>query len=166
MCTYLLVMNVVYILLGGNEGDPKKKLAAAKKEITKNIGNIIRLSSLYKTAAWGITDQPDFLNQVIIINTKYTAEETLFKCLAIEEKMGRIRTIKNAPRIIDIDLLFCNKEIINTKALTIPHPQMQNRRFVLIPLNELSPNLKHPVLHKTIHQLLTICPDNLEVQKI
>ena len=159
-------MNVVYILLGGNEGDPKKNLAAAKKEITKSIGKIVRHSALYQTAAWGITEQPDFLNQIIIINTKYTAAETLAKCLAIEKKMGRVRTIKNAPRIIDIDLLFFNKDIVNEKELTLPHPQIQNRRFVLIPLNELSPNLKHPVLNKTIHQLLTICPDNLEVKKI
>ena len=79
--------------------------------------------------------------------------------------MGRLRTVKNAPRIIDIDILFFNKEIIDLKYLIIPHPQIQNRRFVLVPLNQLSPNLKHPVLKKTVHQLLIHCPDNLNVKK-
>jgi 2-amino-4-hydroxy-6-hydroxymethyldihydropteridine diphosphokinase len=86
--------------------------------------------------------------------------------LSIEKMMGRIRTKKNAPRIIDIDILFFNKEVINTKNLVLPHPQLQNRNFTLIPLNQLSPNLKHPVLNKTIHQLLRICPDELTVNKI
>jgi len=85
--------------------------------------------------------------------------------LKIEKKMGRIRTIKNAPRIIDIDILFFNKEIINEAELTVPHPQIQNRRFVLVPLNQLSPNLKHPLLNKTVHQLLINCPDELNVKK-
>ena len=85
--------------------------------------------------------------------------------LSIEKKMGRIRTIKNAPRIIDIDILFFNKEIIEEAQLSIPHPQIQNRRFVLIPLNQLSPNLKHPVLKKSVHQLLIHCTDKLNVKK-
>ena len=79
--------------------------------------------------------------------------------------MGRVRTTKNAPRIIDIDILFFNKEIISEKKLTVPHPQIENRRFVLIPLNELSPGYKHPVSHKTIHQLLQHCTDPLDVKK-
>jgi len=95
-----------------------------------------------------------------------TPEQTMQTILSIEEKMGRIRTKKNAPRIIDIDILFFNKHIIQTKNLVVPHPQLQNRNFVLIPLNELSPNLKHPVFNKTIHQLLRISPDTLTVNKI
>jgi 2-amino-4-hydroxy-6-hydroxymethyldihydropteridine diphosphokinase len=79
--------------------------------------------------------------------------------------MGRIRTVQNAPRIIDIDILFFNKEIINTPILKVPHPQITNRKFVLIPLNELSPNFKHPVLQQNIHQLLSICTDSLNVLK-
>jgi 7,8-dihydro-6-hydroxymethylpterin-pyrophosphokinase len=79
--------------------------------------------------------------------------------------MGRVRTKKNAPRIIDIDILFFNKEIIAEKNLDVPHPQIENRRFVLIPLNELSPNFKHPVTHKTIHRLLNDCADTLDVKK-
>lgn len=159
-------MSKLYILLGSNLQHPKKQLLVAQKNITKQIGKIVRQSSLYKTAAWGNTNQPDFLNQVIIIDTALTPGQTMQTILAIEKKMGRIRTKKNAPRIIDIDILFFNKEIINSKNLNVPHPQIQNRKFVLIPLNELSPNLKHPVLNKTIHQLLRICPDELTVHKI
>ena len=85
--------------------------------------------------------------------------------LLIEKKMGRIRTQKNAPRIIDIDILFFNKAVIANATLTVPHPQLQNRRFVLIPLNELSANFIHPVHQKTIHQLLRVCPDKLAVKK-
>lgn len=158
-------MNKAYLLLGSNMGNSKEQLLLAQKKIKKNIGKIIRLSSLYQTAAWGNTNQPDFLNQVIIIETSLSAQETIKTILSIEKEMGRIRTIKNAPRVIDIDILFYNKDIINDKDLRVPHPEIQNRNFVLSPLNELSPNMKHPVLNKTIHYLLTICPDKLNVKK-
>jgi 2-amino-4-hydroxy-6-hydroxymethyldihydropteridine diphosphokinase len=141
-------------------------LQLAQKNIAKYIGSITRQSCLYQTAAWGNTHQPDFLNQVIIVSTALTADQTMQNILAIEEKMGRVRTEKNAPRIIDIDILFFNRDIIHSAILDVPHPQIQNRRFVLVPLNQLSPNLKHPVLHKTIHQLLRICTDTLTVHKI
>ena len=158
-------MNRTYLLLGSNMGNSKQQLATAQKHIEKNIGNIIRHSSLYQTAAWGKTDQPDFLNQVILVETEFTANNIMQAILTIEKKMGRLRTVKNAPRIIDIDILLFNKEIIESPALSVPHPQLQNRLFVLIPLNELSPNLIHPVLKKTIHQLLRVCPDKLAVKK-
>ena len=112
-----------------------------------------------------IPKQPDFLNQVVIVDTELTALQTMQNILGIEKKMGRVRTVKNAPRIIDIDILFFNKEIIAQAKLTVPHPQIQNRRFVLVPLNQLSPNLKHPLLKQTIHQLLLHCPDKLNVKK-
>lgn len=159
-------MNQLYILLGSNLQNPQKQLSLAQKNIARHIGTVTRCSSLYATAAWGNTNQPDFLNQVIVAETTLTAAQTMQAILSIEKKMGRIRTKKNAPRIIDIDILFFNKHIIQTKDLTVPHPQIQNRRFVLVPLNELSPNFKHPLLHKTIHQLLRICPDQLTVNKI
>ncbi len=108
----------------------------------------------------------DFYNQVHIINTTFSAAETMTKILAIEEEMGRIRTTKNAARIIDIDILFFNKEIINEPGLTIPHPEIANRRFALEPLNELAPKFIHPVLHKTIHDLLSTCEDRLEVTRV
>ncbi len=159
-------MNKIYLLLGSNQQQPQKQLQLAKKYISKKIGAIKRYSFVYKTAAWGNINQPNFLNQIIIANTKLTAAQTLQAILAIEKEMGRIRTKKNAPRIIDIDILFFNKAIINEKDLIVPHPQLQNRNFVLVPLHQLSPNLKHPVLNKTIHQLLRVCPDKLTVHKI
>ena len=158
-------MNKLYLLLGSNMGNSNAQLTKARQHIEKLIGPVTRQSSLYATAAWGNTKQPDFLNQVIIVETELTAVQTMQTILKIEKMMGRIRTIKNAPRIIDIDILFFNKEIIDQKYLIIPHPQIQNRRFVLVPLNQLSPNLRHPVLKKTVHQLLTHCPDNLNVKK-
>lgn len=159
-------MNTLYLLLGSNQQQPQQQLKRAQKHIAKKIGPVKRSSSLYQTAAWGNTQQPDFINQVIIVETRLDAAETIQAILAIEKDMGRIRTKKNAPRIIDIDILFFNKEIIHTGVLEVPHPRLQLRNFVLVPLNQLSPNLKHPVLHKTIHQLLRICPDRLTVHKI
>jgi 2-amino-4-hydroxy-6-hydroxymethyldihydropteridine diphosphokinase len=158
-------MNKTYLLLGSNMGNSRAALATAIAHIQKKIGTVTRKSSLYQTAAWGNTDQPDFLNQVIIVETILSAAEVLRTILGIEEKMGRVRTVKNAARVIDIDILFFNKAVIKEKDLTVPHPEIVNRRFVLIPMNELSPNLQHPVLHKTIHRLLTSCKDKLDVKK-
>ena len=158
-------MNKIYLLLGGNIGNRQQKILQAIDLIKKKIGKIIRQSRLYQTAAWGKTDQPDFLNQVIIIETSLTAEKIMQAIIAIEKKLGRVRSIKNAARAIDIDILFFNKEIIQQKNLLVPHPEIQNRRFVLVPLNQLSPNFKHPLLQKTIHELLKICPDKLDVKK-
>ena len=158
-------MNKIYLLLGSNLGNSKQQLSKAISLIQKKMGNLTRQSGTYTTAAWGNTDQPDFLNQVIVVETALTAADTMQGILSIEKKMGRIRTQKNAPRIIDIDILFFNKEIISLPELIVPHPQLQNRRFVLIPLNELSANFIHPVLKKTIHQLLRVCPDKLAVKK-
>ena len=159
-------MNKVYLLLGSNKQNPKKKLAKAKLLINAQIGKIDRQSSIYETAAWGYTNQTNFLNQVVILQSAFTPSEILQKILTIEKKMGRVRTIKNAPRSIDIDILFYNKEIIKDENLQVPHPLLQQRKFVLTPLNELLPNFKHPVLKKSIHHLLRICKDKLSVTKI
>ena len=158
-------MNKTYLLLGSNMGNSQQQLSIAIKNITEQVGTVTRLSSLYTTAAWGNANQPDFLNQVIIVSTELTPLQTINIVLLIEKKMGRVRTTKNAPRIIDIDILFFNKEIIAEKILTVPHPEIENRRFVLIPLNELSPGFTHPINKKTIHQLLAACTDTLDVKK-
>ncbi len=158
-------MNKTYLLLGSNMGNSSSQLQKAIGFIKKQVGSPFRLSALYQTAAWGNTNQPDFLNQVIVVETKLDAAQTMRALLDIEKRMGRIRTEKNAPRIIDIDILFFNKEIINQTDLVVPHPQIQNRRFVLTPLNELSPNFKHPVLNRSVHELFIHCPDQLNVKK-
>lgn len=159
-------MNRIYLLLGSNMGNSKQQLSKATRHISKTIGKVTHQSGLYVTAAWGNSNQPDFLNQVIIAETKLTALQTMQCILDIEKEMGRIRTVKNAPRIIDIDILFFNKEVVNEKTLSVPHPQIPNRRFALVPLNELSPNFKHPVFQQSIHHLLKICKDPLNVKKI
>jgi len=159
-------MNKTSLLLGSNMGKSIEILSTAIEQIEEKIGSVLLGSDLYATAAWGNTSQPDFLNQVIEVATPLDAAETLEIILSIEKNMGRIRTIKNAPRIIDIDILFFNNEIINRSNLIVPHPEIQNRRFVLTPLNEIAPQMIHPVLNKTIEQLLSICPDQLAVKKI
>ena len=159
-------MNTLYVLVGGNMGDRGVNLESALSWLKKEIGDVIGSSLIYETEAWGKNDQPDFYNQVHIMNTKLSAEEVMKNILDIEEKMGRVRTIKNAARIIDIDILFFNKEIINQPGLKIPHPEIANRRFVLVPLDELSPGFFHPILHKSIQELLSTCKDMLEVKQV
>lgn len=159
-------MNRAFLLTGGNLGAREKNLSTAAELLEKYCGKIVRSSSIYETAAWGKTDQPNFLNQVIEIETKLDPEQLMQEILKIEHEMGRVRKEKYGPRIIDIDILFFNDETIQQQDLTIPHPQLQNRRFVLIPLKEIAPDLRHPVLHKTISELLENCTDELNVNKI
>ncbi len=159
-------MNKAYLLTGGNEGDRFLHMQQARTNIEHICGQILQVSSLYETAPWGKTDQPDFLNQVLQIETELRPEELLRAVLFIEEQGGRIRTVKNAPRTIDIDILFYDRLILEVKGLTIPHPRIAERRFVLEPMNEISPDFIHPVMRKTIHQLLMECKDELAVKKI
>lgn len=156
-------MNSVYLLIGGNLGNRIKNLFIANQFIEDEIGKIIKASSIYETSSWGITEQPDFLNQVLLVKTKLAAEKIMHLILAIENKMGRVRTQKNASRIIDIDILFFNDEIINKDKLTIPHPEIQNRRFALIPLNEIASELVHPIFKQSIQNLLSTSKDELQV---
>ena len=157
-------MNTIYLLLGSNMGNSEQQLSDAILQIKYQIGKVTNKSSLYATAAWGNTNQPEFLNQVVMVQSELAALPLLENILFIEKKMGRVRTIKNAPRVIDIDILFFNKEIISTANLTVPHPEIENRRFVLIPLNELSPDFIHPVSGLTVHTLLKNCTDALDVK--
>jgi 2-amino-4-hydroxy-6-hydroxymethyldihydropteridine diphosphokinase len=159
-------LNKVYLLLGSNMDNPARQLDKATSLISDLIGFVSRKSSVYRTAAWGNTQQADFLNSVLIVQTSMAPEALLQTILEIEQKMGRKRTVKNAPRKIDIDILFYNKSIIKQLDLIIPHPLIQERRFVLTPLNELSPQFKHPVNGQTIHTLLKKCTDTLDVQRI
>ena len=159
-------MNKLYLLLGSNIGDSKIQLDTAINHIENNIGIVIKKSSLYKTAAWGNNNQNNFTNQVILVESILGAEDVIQLIFRIEKQMGRVRTIKNAAREIDIDILFFNNEIINTEYLTVPHKEIQNRMFVIVPMMEIAPELKHPLLKKDISTLLLLCKDDLNVQKI
>lgn len=156
-------MNKAYILLGGNVGDAMQNLQQATKWLEKKCGTIVQKSGVYKTAPWGKIDQQHFLNQAISIETPVTAHQLMQEILNIEKKMGRQRLEKYGPRIIDIDILFFNDYVIDQPHLSIPHPEVQNRRFALVPLAEIAADMIHPVLSKTITELLTTCPDRLEV---
>ena len=154
-------MNKAYLLIGGNMGDRLANLENAKKAIEKDLGNILYTSSVYETAAWGKENQPAFLNQALLIETKLNAEDVMNTILQIEKNMGRIRQEHLGPRTIDLDIIFFNDQIMNTENLTIPHPQMQKRNFVLTPLNEIAPDFIHPIFNKSIAQLLMDCEDSL-----
>jgi 2-amino-4-hydroxy-6-hydroxymethyldihydropteridine diphosphokinase len=154
----------VVLLLGSNLGDRISYLERAINLLRERVGKPIRISSIYETAAWGNTDQNAFLNQVLELQTELSPEEVLTQTQQIETALGRIRTIHWGPREIDIDLLFYGNLVQQTPILTLPHPQLHLRRFTLLPLAEILPGLVHPVLQKTIQELLEECPDNLEAQ--
>lgn len=159
-------LHKTYLLLGSNLDNPQLQLKRATKLIGKKIGIILRSSASYETAAWGKTNQPNFLNQVLVLETNLDPFALMNTILQIETEMGRVRYRKYDARIIDIDILFYGKEIINGEQLIIPHPMMSERRFVLTPLNELAPRFNHPVYKVTIHQMLEECRDKLAVKKI
>lgn len=158
-------MNTAYLLIGGNLGDRAAYLQTALKRIEETCGAISHYSSIYETAAWGNTDQPSFFNQAVVLSTTLSPAALMDQLLAIELEMGRIRTQKYGPRTIDLDILMIDKLVVDSEKLTIPHPQMHNRRFALLPLAEIAPTLYHPNMGLTVAELLDTCPDTLDVQK-
>ncbi len=158
-------MNYAYLITGGNIGDARKALATAAKLLEERCGTIIDRSSVYETEPWGNPNQDNFLNQVLVIETPLTARQVLEKIKITEQEMGRERKEKNGPRIIDVDLIFFNHQVINQPDLVVPHPHLQERRFVLTPLNEVAPAYIHPLFYKTVRQLLDACTDELDVKK-
>ena len=159
-------MNLAYLLIGGNLGNRSANLQNALHQIEKNCGKILDLSAIYETAAWGLSNQPSFYNQAVSIQTNLEPKALMEQLLAIETNMGRIRSIKLGPRLIDLDILLIDQLILNTETLILPHPLMEHRRFALLPLAEIAPNLMHPILQKTIQELLMHCSDQLDVQKL
>ena len=159
-------MNQTFLLTGSNEGDRRFHMQQAEANIEHICGRILLSSSLYETAPWGKRDQADFLNQVLLVQTFLQPRKLLEAILSVEESLGRVRSVKNAPRIIDIDILFYNHVITDEPGLVIPHPRISERRFVLEPLNEIASDFIHPLFQKTIHQLLLECTDELAVKKI
>lgn len=157
-------MNTAYLILGGNIGNRLQNLHKAIQLISRKAGVIAETSDIFTTSAWGNTNQPDFLNQAVCLQTPLTAADLLETLISIEQQLGRVRDHQKwTERVIDIDILFYNTDIINTTDLKIPHPFLQERMFVLVPMAQLAPMLVHPALNKNIQTLLLECTDKLEV---
>lgn len=153
--------NSAHLLLGTNLGNKFENLDKAKNLLQERVGFVQKESSIYETEAWGNTNQPSFLNKVVLIETSINPVDLLVKILKIEEDLGRIRFEKWGERIIDIDILYYNSIVITEDDLVIPHPEIENRRFTLEPLVEISPEFIHPTLKSTNQELLNQCPDTL-----
>lgn len=147
-------MNIVYIAFGSNIGDRGAAIEEALNLIEQNEMKIVKKSKIYETEPYGYVDQPSFLNGAVEVETNLSCRDVLERLLSIENQIGRVREFKWGPRIIDLDIIFYNNEIFDEEDLKVPHPDMQNRDFVLRPLNDLCPDYVHPVLDKTIGELL------------
>jgi 2-amino-4-hydroxy-6-hydroxymethyldihydropteridine diphosphokinase len=160
------MLKTIYLLTGSNIGNSQMHLQLALVKIASVVGHITKQSSVYKTEPWGNTNQQDFLNQVLEVETELHPIEVLKIILTIETEMGRNRMHKWEPRIIDIDLLFYADEIIESDELVVPHPLLHQRRFTLLPLAEIAANVVHPIFIKTIGELLVDCTDTSLVEKM
>ena len=158
-------MNIIFLQLGSNMGDRYIYLQKACELITEGIGMVKKKSRIYESEPWRIENQNNYLNQVLELRSKFLADEVLQKILEIEDKIGRIRNEKWGERIIDIDILFYNDLIVEREGLCIPHIHLHNRKFVLIPLHEISPNFVHPKYNKNINELMRECKDPEKVEE-
>lgn len=161
-------MNFAVILLGANLGDKQSMFVQVAEMLSQHIGTIVKKSSYYQSSAWGFESEDKFLNQVVVVETEFSAHDTLLRCQAIETKCGRTRSLKSGyeSRVIDIDILYFNNDIVDSEDLVIPHPLLQQRRFALMPLVEVLPEYIHPILMKPNSQLLYDCPDDSFVEKV
>jgi 2-amino-4-hydroxy-6-hydroxymethyldihydropteridine diphosphokinase len=159
-------MNEIFILLGGNLGDKSKIFEETRKLIGERIGLITRRSSVYVTEPWGFESEL-FWNQALVVTTTLNPNEILRLTQTIERIMGRIKKSDYyEARVMDIDLLFYNDLILKTSSLTLPHPKIEDRRFVLVPLNEIAPDKCHPVSGMKVHDMLRLCSDQLKVEQL
>lgn len=149
----------VFLSAGSNLGNREATLEAALEVLRICPVSIKRVSSYYETEPVGFRDQPWFLNNALELETLLTPEELLAQCVEIEGKFGRVRSFRNAPRALDLDILLFGERVICEGSLEVPHPRMAGRRFVLLPLVEIAPEVVHPVLKRTMKDLLSDCPD-------
>lgn len=159
-------MDNVFLLLGSNLGNRHLYISQAIEHIENDIAPVLKASSVYETQAWGNTNAPGYLNQVIVVQTNFPAQTVLQKILGIEQALGRQRAEKWGPRTIDIDILFYGDGIIDVPGLCVPHPELHKRGFTLTPLAEIAPEMMHPVLNKSILQIKNELKDCLKVKKL
>ena len=161
-------MNKVVVLLGSNLGNSKLLFQRGLNLLVEKLGKLISKSGLYESPPWGFEHENNFLNQVLVLETIYSAEDVLKVCLQIETNLGRVRKKQTgySARVIDIDLLFVNDEVFETETLVLPHPRLHLRKFTLLPLVDLMPDFIHPRLQKDMQYLLANCKDNSIVKKI
>ena len=160
---FCIMQSTDFILSGSNLGDRMKMLLNAEELLNLHAGEIELTSSVYETAAWGNTDQSSFLNKVVKLTTSHSPDTLLTILLGIEERLGRIRKEKWGPRTIDLDILYFDKTIVNTTQLVVPHPEIPNRRFTLVPLCEIAEEYIHPVMKLSNKALLQQCKDLSDV---
>ncbi len=155
----------LFLLTGANLGPRYQNLTFAAQKLRESLGEMVAQSAIYETAAWGSGSVNAYLNQALWLRTEASPLEVLETALAIEREAGREREGRWADRTLDIDLLLYDQEVLDTPQLQLPHPQLPNRSFALIPLAEIAAGFSHPVLHKTMAQLRDVCADTLAVQK-
>ncbi len=163
--TSLQVHKLVYLSLGSNVGDRAVNLNDAIGRLAA-LGQVVAVSSFYETEPVGLTAQPWFLNCALKLDTEKMPKQLIAEILDLEQEMGRHRLQKNGPRTIDIDILLFGSSIVETKGLTIPHPAMHERRFVLEPLAEIAPDVRHPVFKRAIRELRDTLPAGQTVRKL
>lgn len=156
----------IYIGLGSNVGDRFGYLDSAVKELSElSSTKVVRMSSVYETEPYGNKDQPEFLNMAVELESSLEPDGLLAGLKSIEAKLGRLRTERWGPREIDLDLLYFGKQVVNQKKLQVPHPEVERRRFVLVPLNEIAHSFIDTVRGKGISELLAECTDTGVVRK-
>ena len=151
-------MKIVYLGLGSNVGDREANLRAAIERLEAPDLRVLRVSPVYETEPVDYTEQRWFLNLVVEAETSLFPMQLLARVARIERALGRLRTVPKGPRSIDIDILLYGKAVIRSEALEVPHPRMDERRFVLAPLADLAPDLRHPIAHRTVSEMLAAAP--------